>query len=901
MKNPNGPLGWIAPLCLMCCLLVCASARAAENAIKNGDFALGADSRGWPKGWQCAGDANVRQTLTLDRDPQRGACARLTCESISGGGAASHVMLLQTGSVALKSGQWYRITFWARQEGIKGGAISLGISETKTWRETGIREGFRASRQWRQFDFRLRAKIDAPASQTRLQIWHGSRGTLWIAGVRVEPSDAPAQTQAPLVETEGRVNLVPNGSFECGTAGWGGITARLPGWGNMNALVGEIDASTAAAGKRSLKIALNEKTTPVFFFDYFDLQRAPVRMPLTASVGWFPVTPGRTYTLSAYLKADRPGVRAVLAVYFGGDPAIQTVTLTREWARYAFTLKAREAYCYVAAGPDLRDATPPEATVWLDGVAFEQAAAPTAFAPADPIEVGVETASGAYVFNEGEEVALIATAFNHGAAPAAAKVTVRLEDFFDAPAGEKTAKLELAPGSGATARLALDLKKKGAYRALVRTEAGGRVRETRLRLAVIAPYTAKDSFFGMNHAYPWDSTVALAGRGGMTWMRDWSLKWQSVEPEKGTFTFAETDAQIDRPLALGEKMDLLLPFPSANWSSSAPAGVKADRNYPANRQRMAYTPRDTGEFAAYVAACVNHYKNRAKTWEILNEPLYTDYSLPRKLGYGPREYAALLKAACGAAKRADPQSFVIGGIAGSGGQINLYEEFIKAGGLDSLDALNIHNYPGLAPPETTEEWVGKIAGLMRAAGKPRPIWLTEIGYYADDVLPRPVRFEMPVLESEKLCAAYYVRLAAVMLAGGVEKIFYHAGSGSPLNSHGLAGIFFDYGDAPRKMFAAQSALANLLAPPAKFLEKLPAPEGLRAYLFETAAGPLLIAWAEEDAEGTLTLADARLTALDIQGNPLDGRTLKLSEYPIYVQAKGMLAEEVKAAVRVKKK
>lgn len=87
-----------------------------------------------------------------------------------------------------------------------------------------------------------------------------------------------------------------------------------------------------------------------------------------------------------------------------------------------------------------------------------------------------------------------------------------------------------------------------------------------------------------------------------------------------------------------------------------------------------------------------------------------------------------------------------------------------------MDALDIHTYPGLAPPETCEVWLGELNMLMQNAGKRKPLWLTEVGYYADDDTMDTRGMWMGVLESEKLCAAYYVRLAAIAQANNVAKI-----------------------------------------------------------------------------------------------------------------------------------
>lgn len=878
------------------------------NLVQNGDFSQGVDAKGWPKYWQCAGDATVDQTLSLDHDPQRGPCARLVCRSITGSGGASHVMIDQVQTIPIAAGQWYRVSFWARQEGIQGGALTLAISETKTWGDTGIHEGFRVPHQWRHFEFQSRANISVPAESTRFQIWHHSPGTLWLSDVSITAGSAPQLTYAPLIETAGRKNLIANSSFECGKAGWGGIT-QLTGWsGNLNQLVGDIDGANAQHGTQSLKITLDDKTLPIFNFDYFDLQHEQVRMPLAANVGWIPVEQGSDYTLSAYLKADKADVPAVLAVYFGDQPVLKKIKLTTAWQRYSFTTTARDTPCFVAVGPDLRDTPQTPAVVWLDAVQFERGAEATPYAPADPVEIGINPRSGSLIGSSRRPVVLEATAYNDSKAMAIVALSVRITDFLDSEVAGSRTQMLVRPGQRDILSLTGTLRRNGFYRATVQTglhlqihrdpdpNSFERTRVTEIRFANINPYRENDSFWGMNHAYPWNSQIQAVQQAGVTWMRDWSLKWQFVEPQQGTFTFNKTDEQINRPLALGERMLLLLPFPSSNWASSAPETGPA-RGYPGIRERMAYMPRDPADFGRYVTACVNHYKDRTRYWEILNESLYTDYSLPQGKGFKPSDYVTLLKTAYSAAKQADPQSFVIGGTAGSGGQ--LYEEIIKAGGLDYMDALNIHTYPGLAPPENSEGWLTHVVDLMRAAGKPKPIWLTEYGYYAEDEPSiRPLKFEMPVVESEKLCAAYYVRFNTIMLANGVVKLFYHAGTSSRLNHEELEGIFFDYGNAPRKMFTAQAAMANLFPPGTRFVERLPAAPGLRLYLFQNATGPLLVAWAEEDHQGRLTLANQLLSGLDIEGNAVAGRRLTLNEYPVYVQGRGIAAAAMKRGVKI---
>lgn len=66
---------------------------APENLIYNGAFELGPTPDGAPKGWAAAGDANVRQRLTLEPAEGGGHCARLVCEQIGREGPSSHAMI----------------------------------------------------------------------------------------------------------------------------------------------------------------------------------------------------------------------------------------------------------------------------------------------------------------------------------------------------------------------------------------------------------------------------------------------------------------------------------------------------------------------------------------------------------------------------------------------------------------------------------------------------------------------------------------------------------------------------------------------------------------------------------------------------------------------------------------
>lgn len=432
---------------------------------------------------------------------------------------------------------------------------------------------------------------------------------------------------------------------------------------------------------------------------------------------------------------------------------------------------------------------------------------------------------------------------------------------------------------------------------------GAAEREETLRLARAHAHKGGDSRFGVNHAYPWPHLLNECTDAGLIWVRDWSLKWQEVEPEKGKFSFAETDHQIDRPIKHGQNVLGLLPFPSANWSSSAPESVKATTQYPGNRARVAYAPRDVGEFENYVEKTVAHYKGKITWWQCSNEPLYTDYALPRKLGYDGVTYARLVQAFARAARRANPEAQILAGIGGiSEGQIMKdFEEFFAAGGLAACDAVDIHHYPRIRPPEFIEPLLEQLNALMDKHGGRKPIWLTEYGYYADDepaVVPMPHSdFDTP-LPSERVQAEYAVRWATLCFANGVEKVFYHAGTCGGINSDSLQGVFFKYGGQPKKIYAAQAVMAHLLTPTCRFVKKLSLGEGVRACLFRDDKRLVCVVWAPKAATlRPIKLADEKLVLWDIMGRPQPAREFTPSGTPVYVIADGIPDAAFEAGIK----
>ena len=864
---------------------------ATTGTVRNGGFEMDADGNGMADHWQFAGDKAVVVTWKRDAGHAGRFSQSLTCTQFVSTSPASHAMICQVDTLRLEKGKWYKISFAARQRSIPGRAVSVAISNTESWTNCGLQQSFRPSSNWKQFAFVFRA-TQTISDHVRLQFWYASTGSLWLDDVSLEPSDPIRKRYTEVVAFTGSVNLLPNSSFECGLSGWGSI-ADIPGWGgNLNLPVGIVDDSVAKFHSSSYRITLTPEMIPVFYFDYFPLYRVRVKAPLLANRGWITVQEAVPYTLSAYIKADSEKLTGVLSINQAFQRTLRRqIQLKTTWTRHTFTFEPRSQQVFVALGLDLGASKQNAGTVWIDAVQLEKGSAATAYRPRTVVEFGLQVNRLGNLFPYGEAPNMTATVFNADKDADRQRLTLNIQttDFDDIVVRRTSVPVLVAQAQTVTIPIDPGVRSKGFYRIHLDSEQGTSALTRPVRFAIIEPYKESDSLFGMNHAYPWPHLLDLSKQIGLCWFRDWSLKWHDVEPEKGKFDFAECDHQIDRVLGHGLNVLGLLPFPSANWSSSAGRQVQATGHYPENRERVAYMPKNLQDLATYVQKTVKHYQGRLNVWEVLNEPIYTSYALPRSKGYQVTDYVRLLKVVYKSIKAIDADAVVIGGIAGS--PTTYTREFIEADGLRWVDALNLHTYPGLTSPEAYEEPLRQLSERMQAAGADKPIWFTEGAYYADDdkpYEPYDSTWLKPV-ESEVEAAEWQVKFNTLLLAYGARKIIYHSGTPGSLNNESLSGIFFEWAGVPRKMLVTQVAMANLLPPPVRSLGPLDCPEHVNAYPFKTHRRTVIVAWLKEGSlPRRVSLAGKQWVAVDLQGNEVAGETITLTERPMYFIGPGQI-------------
>ncbi|HWH71751.1 MAG TPA: hypothetical protein VNT26_20470, partial [Candidatus Sulfotelmatobacter sp.] len=409
---------------------------AQTNLVANGSFESSQLKPGVPDHWAAAGNQAVHQQLLLDAGRDQRHCAKLQCTEFIGDGPDFHAMICQLGQISVRQGQWYRLAFWAKAEGIKSGAVEVGLNCTRPWQNVGLSDVFTPDHHWQQFELLFRAQHDLAASESRLQFWFKGTGTLWLDDL-VLTETSNEQQWFPQLATEGVKNFLPNSSFECGAANWGSYTDGLSGWaGNLYRLEGALDTTAAHHGTHSLKMALSPKTLPIYHFDYYEPIRQPVRRVLAANRGWFRVQPGEPLTLSAWLKADADGTPAQLLANQAPDhPLRKQVTVGKDWQRCEFTFRPTQAFLFVAIGLDLEEAKRDAASLWLDEIQLERGEHATAYAPRHPVESFLETDTPGNIFtNSAAGLTFTLRAFNNSDQVQSLKGDLEVTDFFERPA-----------------------------------------------------------------------------------------------------------------------------------------------------------------------------------------------------------------------------------------------------------------------------------------------------------------------------------------------------------------------------------------------------------------------------------------------------------------------------------
>jgi hypothetical protein len=219
-----------------------------------------------------------------------------------------------------------------------------------------------------------------------------------------------------------------------------------------------------------------------------------------------------------------------------------------------------------------------------------------------------------------------------------------------------------------------------------------------------------------------DTEIAAARRLNAKLVRA-GLSWSSLEPARRGQIDARALAFTDRLVADAAADGIGVIFTVSStpcWASSAPAAL-LKRCSPAHlTQANAWPPRRPSDYASVMAYLAGRYGSRLAALEVWNEPdqanqLY--FAGPHKVA----RYAAILRAAYPAVKRANAAVPVLGGsLVGSNGSFlrGLYAAGIKG----YYDGLAVHFYNLVLGS------VRAIHQVQLANGDRTPLWLDEFGW-----------------------------------------------------------------------------------------------------------------------------------------------------------------------------
>ncbi len=892
----------LAVLSVIGTLFIALPLSAQDNLVVNGSFADDVDRNGEPDSWTVSGVDGIRQTLAIETGSHGATSARLTCSKFVTGTQASHAMVCQVGNVAVKAGQWYRLSWRSKARDMRINAVRVALSNTRSWSNAGLSDSFPVGTGWRDYEHVFQAVQDLSASDSRLQFWFASTGTLWLADVKLVPVAGLRYEYHPQISTLAVKNYIPNSSFECGSAGWGSYSPEMSTWaGNVFRLIGEIDEQTAYHGKRSMRVEVAKGKSPVFMWDWFDLVEDEILTPLVAHRGWVPLEKGSTYVVSCALKADKPSVAARIMVREGERNREKKIRVGTRWQRFSMTFQPREEFAWMGVGPDLANVEHDAATLWIDALQFGKIEAAADYEPRSEIESHIQTTVAGNTFLDPEEgLSIQIVACNDTDSDAVVRGTLEITDFFDRSVFAEDVSVPVKALDSAAKPLNGLLRGRAGFFRVEWSPIGTPASSQNLRCMVIEPHRDDDSVFGMNHAYGWPFLLQRAKKAGLTWWRDWSVKWHEVESVKGKFDFSRTDSQIDRVVDQGLNLDVMFPFPSCDWSTTADMDAirKVESNaYRHQVMKYACAPKDEQDFRHYISRSVRQYRDRIRYFQVFNEPVYTHYSLPRRLGYQVSDYIRWMNIAADAIRAERSDAVIVGGM-GIWASSSWTHDFIKEGGLAKIDILDLHNYPVTADPESFEPDLAELSQLMKERGESRPMWLTEYGCYADDDpyrTPQKVgdsAMSKSVWPSEREASEALVQSAAVFCTHGLRKIFLHAGTCGPINGSSAGGVFFEYGGTPRKMLPAVSAFSRLIDADFEPVEIGPQPAGMRVYVFNVKRGVVAIAWTREDRP-VLIEANDEITPLDIMGNAIRERAVELTATPVYFLTNTLTPSQLK--------
>ena len=532
-------------------------------------------------------------------------------------------------------------------------------------------------------------------------------------------------------------NPIQNSSFELGLTGVGTINYhKKAGAENWKSYKAEIDSTTAAHGQNSLKLIMPEPGMECEF------SLPEIALPKAGK-----------YTLSMYLKADRPGKVRLQLYYVESDGVkwdikLKYVNVTTGWNRYSATWYFSGKGS--AAIPNLiLDDNP--MTLWVDGVQLDEGDTAKPYTPAANVESSVSLDGDRDWIYAGKHTLRVHAA-NY--TDTAKTVEVKLNESEADTAFRKalpSIKLNLAPNSAQTLPLDYDFRHYGV------SVFSGTVTDGKLNPAAFGVFAKlpdikldpeKDFMVGENEP-PYmrrhrkerfaaatifqdtpEKRWELLRASGVRMCRYW-LRWMRFEPEEGKISnFPHDDdiaimkrAGIEPVVMLGDSsISTKKGHENENWFIIK-RSQQGKRTYLSSGTVRNFTRME--DWKKHVRDVVSRYKGTVRYFEIMNEP---------NLFFEPAEYVPYLKAAYETAKAANPDCVIIGICSTgdfSGNLGGFMAECGKLGAFKYCDAVSFHPYSAQLDSAAVpaQQQIQQVKAILKKYGAGKlPLWNSELYY-----------------------------------------------------------------------------------------------------------------------------------------------------------------------------
>ena len=159
--------------------------------------------------------------------------------------------------------------------------------------------------------------------------------------------------------------------------------------------------------------------------------------------------------------------------------------------------------------------------------------------------------------------------------------------------------------------------------------------------------------------------------------------WQRTEKTRGVYDFSWLDEIVDNLLARGMQPWMCLCYGNGLYDDTAKTVFGAVGCPPV------HTDEQRNAWYNYVQATVTHFKGRVKEYEIWNEP---DEGYAWKSGVNATEFGNLTVWTAAAIRKADLNAYIMGGAISKLYPGEYFNEALRTGMADVIDAISFHEY-----------------------------------------------------------------------------------------------------------------------------------------------------------------------------------------------------------------